>query len=104
MGLEGHLWVESAPAQDLDVFPRKELVMAGKAAKDGDRSHTGVSRIKHWVKLDDETARRLREIVAIERTWGRQVNDEEVLAAMIRVGLRMRRIEAQSLQSSRPHA
>jgi hypothetical protein len=78
--------------------------MAGKAATDGDRSHTGMSRIKHWVKLDDGTARRLREIVAIERAWGRQVNDEDVLAAMIRVGLRMRRIEAQSLQSSRPHA
>jgi hypothetical protein len=78
--------------------------MAGKAVKDGDRSHTGVSRIKHWVKLDDETARRLGEIVAIERAWGRQVNDEDVLAAMIRVGLRMRRIEAHHSQSSRPHA
>jgi hypothetical protein len=68
--------------------------MAGKAAKDGDRSHTGVSRITHWINLDDETARRLREIVASEQAWGRQVHDEDVLAAMVRVGLRMRRIEA----------
>ena len=50
--------------------------MAGKAAKDGDRSHSGVRRIKHWIKLDDETARLLREIVAIEQAWGRQVDDE----------------------------
>jgi hypothetical protein len=77
--------------------------MAGKAAKDGGQPHTGVSRIKHWVKLDDETAQLLGEIVAIERAWGRQVNDEEVLASMIRVGLRMRRIEAYQGQSSRPH-
>ena len=68
--------------------------MAGKAVKDADRSHIGVRRIKHWVKLDDEAARLLGEIVAIERAWGRQVNDEEVLATMIRVGHRMRRIEA----------
>jgi hypothetical protein len=53
-----------------------------------------VRRIKHWVKLDDEAVRLLGEIVAIERAWGRQVNDEEVLATMIRVGHRMRRIEA----------
>jgi hypothetical protein len=65
------------------------------AGKDGDRSHTGVRRIKRWVKLDDEAARLLGDIVAIEREWGRQVNDEDVLGAMIRVGLRMRRIEAQ---------
>jgi hypothetical protein len=61
MGLEGHLWGESAPAEDLGVFPRKERIVAGKAGRadrDGGRSHTGVSRIKHWVKLDDETARR----------------------------------------------
>jgi hypothetical protein len=109
MGLERLIWGESAPAEDLGVFPRKERVVAskaskaGKAGKDGNRSHTGVRRIKHWIKLDDETARRLREIVAIERAWGRQVSDEEVLAAMIRVGHRMRRIEAHSLQSSRPH-
>jgi hypothetical protein len=63
------------------------------AGKDGDRSHTGVRRIKRWVKLDDEAARLLGDIVAIEREWGRQVNDEDVLGAMIRVGLRMRRIE-----------
>jgi hypothetical protein len=73
------------------------------AGKDGDRSHTGVRRIKHWIKLDDETARRLKEIVAIERAWGRHVHDEEVLAAMVRVGHRMRRIEAHHSQSSRPH-
>jgi hypothetical protein len=68
---------------------------ADRADRDGGRSHTGVSRIKHWIKLDDETARLLGEIIAIEREWGRQVNDEDVLGAMIRVGLRMRRIEAQ---------
>jgi hypothetical protein len=68
--------------------------MASKASRDGDRSRTGVRRIKHWIKLDDETARQLMEIVAIERAWGRPVHDEEVLAAMIRVGHRMRRIEA----------
>jgi hypothetical protein len=68
--------------------------MAGKAGKAGDRSHSGVRRIKHWVKLNDEAARLLGEIVAIERAWGRPVHDEEVLAAMIRVGHRMRRIEA----------
>jgi hypothetical protein len=80
--------------------------MAGKAdmaGKAGTRSHTGVRRIKHWVKLDDATARRLGEIVAIEREWGRQVNDEEVLATMVRVGHRMRSIEAYQGQSSRPH-
>ena len=77
--------------------------MASKADRDGDRSHSGVRRIKHWVKLDEEAARQLGEIVAIERAWGRQVNDEEVLAAMIRVGHRMRRIEAQiPAQPSRP--
>jgi hypothetical protein len=63
-----------------------------------------VRRIKHWVKLDDAAARRLGEIVAIERAWGRQVNDEEVLAAMIRVGHRMRSIEAHlPAQPPRPH-
>ena len=77
--------------------------MAGMAGKTGARSHTGVRRIMHWVKVDDETARQLMEIVAIERAWGRQVNDEDVLGTMIRVGLRMRRIEAHSLQSSRSH-
>ena len=77
--------------------------MTGTADRDGDRSHRGVRRIKHWVKLDEEAARQLGEIVAIERAWGRQVNDEEVLAAMIRVGHRMRRIEAQiPAQPSRP--
>ena len=50
--------------------------MAGKAGKTGARSHTGVRRIKHWVKLDDETARQLMEIVAIERAWGRQTDDQ----------------------------
>ena len=68
--------------------------MASKAGRDGDRSHTGVRRIKHWVKLDDETARLLGEIVAIERAWGRQMDDQGVLASMIRVGHRMRMIEA----------
>jgi hypothetical protein len=67
---------------------------ADRAGNTGARSHIGVRRIKHWIKLDDEAARRLGEIVAIERAWGRQVNDEDVLGAMIRVGLRMRRIEA----------
>jgi hypothetical protein len=77
--------------------------MTGTADRDGDRSHSGVRRIKHWVKLDEEAARQLGEIVAIERAWGRQVNDEEVLAAMIRVGHRMRRIEAHiPAQPSRP--
>ena len=94
MGLEGHNSGESAPAEDLGGFSRKERVVASKAGRDGDRSHTGMRRIKHWVKLDDETARLLGEIVAIERAWGRQVNDEEVLATMIHVGHRMRRIEA----------
>ena len=94
MGLEGHIWGESAPAEDLGVFSRKERVVASKAGRDGNRLHTGVRRIKRWVKLDDEAARLLGEIVAIERAWGRQVNDEEVLAAMIRVGHRMRSIEA----------
>ena len=51
-------------------------------------------RIKHWVKINDEAARLLGEIVAIERAWGRQVNDEDVLATMIHVGHRMRSIEA----------
>jgi len=68
--------------------------MAGKAAKDGDRSHSGVRRIKHWIKLDDETARLLREIVAIEQAWGRQTDDQGVLASMIRVGHQMWMIEA----------
>ena len=67
---------------------------ASKAGRDGDRSHSGMRRIKHWVKLDEEAARLLGEIVAIERAWGRHVNDVEVLAAMIRVGHRMRMIEA----------
>jgi hypothetical protein len=63
-----------------------------------------VRRIKHWVKLNDEAARLLGEIVAIERAWGRHVNDEEVLAAMVRVGHRMRRIEAHlPVQPPRPH-
>jgi hypothetical protein len=77
--------------------------MAGKAATDGDRSHTGMSRIKHWVKLDDEAARLLREIVAIERARGRQTDDQGVLASMIRVGHRMRMIEAHHSHSSCPH-
>jgi hypothetical protein len=105
MGLEGHNSGESAPAEDLGGFSRKERVVASKAGRDGDRSHREVRRIKHWVKLDDESARLLGELVAIERAWGRQVNDEEVLAAMIRVGHRMRRIEAHiPARSSRPHA
>jgi hypothetical protein len=52
------------------MIARKERVVASKArkaGKDGGRSHTGVSRITHWVRLDDETAGQLREIVAIER-------------------------------------
>jgi transposase len=68
--------------------------MARTAGRDGARSHTGLRRIKHWIKLDDETARLLREIVAIERAWGRQTQDAEVLARMIRLGHRMRSIEA----------
>jgi len=76
------------------VFARKGPVVAGKAGKDADRSHTGLSRIKHWVRLDDEMATQLTEIVAIERAWGRQADYQDVLAAMIRVGLRMRTIEA----------
>jgi len=79
--------------------------VAGKVGKDGGRSRAGVSRITHWVRLDDETAAQLREIVAIERAWGRQVDDEDVLAAMVRVGHRMRMIEAHKpARSSRPHA
>ena len=104
MGLEGHLWGESAPAEDSGVFPRKERVMAGKASMAGDRSHTGVRRVKHWVKLDDETARQLMEIVGIERAWGRQADDEDVLKAMVRVGYRMRAIEAHYGESSRPRS
>jgi hypothetical protein len=97
MGLEGHNSGESASADNLGGFSRKERVVAskaGRARRDGDRSHTGVRQIKHWVKLDDESAQLLGEIVAIERAWGRQVHDEEVLAAMIRVGHRIRMIEA----------
>lgn len=77
--------------------------MAGIVSKDGGRSFVQVRHIKHWVMLDDETARQLMEIVRIERAWGRQVGDEEVLAAMVRVGYRMRAIEAHYGESSRPH-
>jgi hypothetical protein len=48
--------------------------VASNAGREGDRSHTGVRRITHWVKLNVEAARLLREIVAIERAWGRQGN------------------------------
>jgi hypothetical protein len=83
----------------------KKGACCGKQGRDGDRSHTGVRRIKHWVKLDDEAARRLGEIVAIERAWGRPVHDEEVLAALIRVGYRMRSIEAHiPARSPRPRS
>ena len=91
-------WSESvAPATEdcaHKLCARKGRVMASKAGRDGDRSHSGVRRIKHWIKLDDETARLLREIVAIEQAWGRQTDDQGVLASMIRVGHQMWMIEA----------
>jgi hypothetical protein len=71
--------------------------MAGNVNKDGGRSYVQVRHIRHirhWVMLDNETARQLMEIVRIERAWGRQVDDEDVLRAMVRVGYRMRAIEA----------
>jgi hypothetical protein len=71
-----------------------EHSMAGIVSNDGDPLYVQVRHIKHWVMLDDETARQLMEIVRIERAWGRQVDDEDVLRAMVRVGHRMRAIEA----------
>jgi hypothetical protein len=68
--------------------------MAGIVSKDDSHSFEQVRQIKHWVMLNDETARQPMEIVRIEQAWGRQVDDEEVLAAMVRGGFRMRRIEA----------
>jgi hypothetical protein len=80
-----------------------EHIMAGIVSKDSGRSFVQVRRIKHWVMLDDETARQLMEIVRIEQAWGRQVDDEDVLRAMVHVGYRMRAIEAHYGESSRPH-
>ena len=77
--------------------------MAGIVSKDDGHSFVQVRHIKHWVMLDDETARQLMEIVTIEQAWGRQVDDEDVLRAMVRVGHRMRAIEAHYGESSRPH-
>jgi hypothetical protein len=71
--------------------------MAGIVSKDNRHPFVQVQRIKHWIMLDDETARQLMEIVAIERAWGRQVDDEDVIRAMVRVGHRMRAIEAHIL-------
>jgi len=68
--------------------------MAGIVSKDDSHSFVQVRRIKHWVMLNDETARQLMEIVRIEQAWGRQVDAEEVLAAMVSGGIRIRRIEA----------
>jgi hypothetical protein len=68
--------------------------MAGIVSNDDSHSFVQVRRIKHWVMLNDETARQLMEIVRIEQAWGRQVDDEEVLAAMVSGGIQIRRIEA----------
>jgi hypothetical protein len=80
-----------------------EHIMAGIVSEDDSHSFVQVRRIKHWVMLNDETARQLMEIVRIEQAWGRQVDDEDVLRAMVRVGYRMRAIEAHYGESSRPH-
>jgi hypothetical protein len=77
--------------------------MAGNVNKDDRHSFVQVRHTRHWVMLDDETARQLMEIVKIERAWGRQVDDEDVLRAMVRVGHRMRAIEAHYGESSCPH-